>query len=344
MTTTTRSTSNRIDNHNGLIASITEVIPLPASTCSRTETKSDGIQNHDEFEDDAALEGAFAEEEERFIDEEISSYDEDGRPVVDTEALEHRHLTVALVQSCVDQQSITRHQSALPRRESSSSNSSPSSPTSDHHRYGLRPRSFVAKSRSSSPSRIPSPGSRKRERPSSNQKTISSTASKFQQAPGSPPSTTGPRNPNPQPPTITSLVPNPLIAPPNSKPLQPPPSMLLATNKTNAISSSIPTKSHTTLSSPFTTSASTSSSFSSAATTPTTSNRAVQLPSDATFVAAIPSQQQQHLLTATTKTSTPKSVAIAEPPATVAELTFLSPSTSATATRGRIFSIDIDRK
>jgi hypothetical protein len=82
-------------------------------------------QQDDELEEEVALEKA--EEKLMEEDEEIESCDESGKPVVDTEKLERRMMTVALVKSVVE-------------TSGSNGNSAKEEGTDKKHTYGLRKR------------------------------------------------------------------------------------------------------------------------------------------------------------------------------------------------------------
>lgn len=109
--------------------SCSETAVRVSSEMQRTLRSSPRNKQNDELEEEVALEKAEEKLMQEDEDEEIESCDESGKPVVDTEKLERRMMTVALVNSVVEHQ------------PSSGNSTKESQDTDKKHTYGLRKRS-----------------------------------------------------------------------------------------------------------------------------------------------------------------------------------------------------------
>lgn len=126
-------------------------------------------KEHDENSDDAKTDEdiALEREEEKLMandeDEEIESCDESGRPIVDTDKLERRMMTVALVKSVVETSgtTVSTGGAAIPETDEAKQEDVINGGTDDNpqHSYGLRKRSRYSSERHS-------PGDRSGQEPS----------------------------------------------------------------------------------------------------------------------------------------------------------------------------------
>jgi hypothetical protein len=155
---TTMMTYN--DGSVGTAVQVTEVQRSLRSSREKSHDETDasfehGDPEHHPEDEDAAME--IAEEKLMDGDEEIESCDEDGKPVVDTEKLERRMMTVALMKSVVETSSAqvpTDHGSAANENEKDDAGGA-----GEHanHSYGLRKKRSRHTSGRDSPDEEPSP-------------------------------------------------------------------------------------------------------------------------------------------------------------------------------------------